>query len=703
MSLSKKPKYLNRELSWVAFNKRVLDQALNKQLPVLERLKFLAIVSSNFDEFFMVRMAMLATAKKNNIRKKCPSGLTITQQIQQVSTEAKGIIKQQYKCLKKDILPAISKLGIKILKPSELNPDQLIELRSTFKESIFPVLTPIKVNQKGRLPIFGNHVLHVIFKLKKQKARNIEHGIVPIPQNLDRFIRISSEDKQYHYVLLEEAVTYFSGDLFKDHEAVDAATFRITRNSDKAVDEDRDDDFVEAMQEIIDGRDHNGPVRLAITADKKDLTKLLANPLKIGADNIYEVDGPIDLSSFMDLAFIEGFDKHKAPTWKSVEHPYLPDSAPLWETLAERDILLHNPYHSFNPIIRMVEEAANDKNTLAIKITLYRTSGKSPIVQNLIKAAKKGIQVTVLVELKARFDEEQNIQWAKVLERAGAIVIYGVVNLKVHSKALMVVRKEELGVKRYFHLGTGNYNEKTAAIYTDMSLLSSNESIAFDLTLFFNTLTGYTSRPNFNNLHMAPYGIKSRIIGLIQRESERAQSGTGGKIYAKLNSLADTEVIEALYGASQNGVEINLNVRGICMLVPGVKGLSENIKVISVIDRFLEHTRMFHFNNGGNPEVYLSSADWMSRNLDKRIELLFPIENKRLKKEILNNFKIYFNDNTQSYTLNSKGAWCKTITSSKRKVRAQEVFHTEAVKKDLRSKAIPKTIEIKPRRKPPKD
>ena len=481
----------------------------------------------------------------------------------------------------------------------------------------------------------------------------------------------------------------------------DQCLFRVTRDADFGVDEERDEDFMEAMEQVIETRDFSDAVRLNINHGSPQLRQILTEAFELAESEVYETPDPLELRNLMDIAGIDGYDHLRDEPWKTMQSAWVDEDETMWENIQRRDILLHHPYESFDPVVRLVQEAATDADTLAIKMTLYRTSGNSPIVKALERAAENGKQVSVLVELKARFDEERNIGWAQQLERAGVIVVYGIARLKVHSKALMVVRRERRGIKRYVHLGTGNYNDKTARLYTDLGLLTADDQLAYEVGLFFNSITGYSVIPGLKKLSMAPIALKNRVLELIGRESSRAQSAGSGLIIAKMNSLADPDVIQALYEASQNGVEIRLNVRGICMLVPGVPGLSENIRVVSVIDRYLEHSRIFWFENGGHPETYLGSADWMPRNLEKRVELMFPVENRDIQRRIRKMLDLFFQDNCKAHELAPDGTWTRVQPHKNApRIRAQETAY-QRIRERLSGDEPENRQEFKVRRRPP--
>jgi polyphosphate kinase len=662
---SKAPRYFNRDLSWAEFNARVLEEGRRTDLPPLERLKFLTIVSSNFDEFFMVRVAALKRAARAGVGPD-PSGLTPDEQLAAVTARVRSIVGDQYDCLVKEILPALAKEGLELLRPGAYGPSQLSYLEALFQNEVFPAITPLRIEEDSPFPFIGNLRLHAAFLLTPSDATAGDEdtervAVAQIPPSMDRIVWLPRESEgKTCFALLDDVVMTWGHRLFPGWTVKEAMLFKVTRDADFSVDEERDEDFIEAMEEVIVGREQSYPVRLSISADSPRLRDYLAGRLGLAAQDVYEMPGPIDLSSMAALAFAKGYDRLREKAWRNWWPADLPEDEPLWDRILAGDILLHFPYESFDPVVRLLGDAAVDPQVLAIKATLYRTSGDSPIVKALETAAQNGKQVTALVELKARFDEERNIAWANRLERAGVIVVYGLARLKVHAKAFLIVRRETEGVKRYVNLSTGNYNDKTARLYGDLSLLTANEEIAYETSLFFNSITGYSAVQNMRRLVAAPTDLKHRIIELIEREAKRSTQQYPGHIQAKMNSLADTDVIDALYRASQAGVRIQLNVRGICMLVPGVPGLSENICVTSIVDRYLEHARIFCFANGGATEIYLSSADWMPRNLERRVELMFPIIQDDLKQRIQRILGCYFSDNLRARVLGSNGEW-KTV------------------------------------------
>ncbi|MFT5126887.1 MAG: polyphosphate kinase, partial [Rhodothermales bacterium] len=575
---------------------------------------------------------------------------------------------------------ALAAESITILDYGQLS-EHLRFVRSHFEGEIYPVLTPIALG--AGVPILGNLMLHVACRFVGKDDAEPALAVVPLPDCVSRFHTVPTGDGLV-FALLEDIVIANLSRLFPGREILDVAVVRFTRDADIWVDEERDDDFKDAMSEVLEQRRHGGFVRLEIATESCELRNFLRGMLELNEADIYPILGPLDLGSFMSLASSLGDDRRHlcndnwAPQLPADLADIDPDT-PLWDVIARRDVLLHHPYESFDPVVRLLEDAADDPGVLAIKMTLYRTSGDSPVSDALIRAARNGKQVTVLVELKARFDEARNIRRANELEQAGAIVIYGLADLKVHSKAMMIVRREPEGIRRYLHLGTGNYNEKTARLYVDMGLLTSNEEIAYELSQFFNSITGHSQVPTLTHLAMAPTALKRRLLQLIAREVSRSSAHEPGLIMAKMNSLADPEVIDALYDASRKGVRIKLNVRGICTLISGVPGMSENIEVLSIVDRYLEHTRIFYVQNGGSDEVYLASADWMPRNLDRRVELMFPIYLPAHRVRIRKILERLFADNTNAHRMRPDGSFERlTAGADETAINAQSAFYAEA-------------------------
>jgi len=639
-------RYIQREISWNQFNSRVMHEGCRDDVKLLDRLKFFAITSSNYDEFFMVRIARLMRDADEG---KCPPEILNT-----VLDEVRVVIEKQDSLMSQQIIPALAAKGLILLAPEFWKDKEERRADAIFENEISSIATPIAVTEAQQLnTLIAQNRIYAAFLLEKN-----ELTIVRIPDNIDRFreFRIDNDNRQI--LLLEDILLSRGESFFPGKKPQSACFFRVTRDADMTVDEERDQDFVAAIEEILESRKSGFPVRLE-TRGNLLLARRLREELELPEANHFHLRSPLNLKEFIRLTKLPGLDdlRDPPPSPKSVEN--LSDTDDIWEVLRERDLLLHHPYETYQPIIRLVEEASKSSDTLAIKMTLYRTSGDSPIVKALIRAAEKGVQVSVLVELKARFDEGANINWATRLEKAGAIVVYGLAVLKVHAKALMIVRREDIGIRRYLHLGTGNYNDSTAKLYTDIGFITSKDEYTRDAALMFNAITGYSSAPPLKTLIMAPFALRKKTLWLIRREEKRAKGKEEARIIAKMNSLEDNEIIEALYKASKAGVSIDLNVRGTCCLRPGVTGLSENIRVISIIDNLLEHTRAFMYYNGGEPDIYLSSADWMTRNLDRRVELLFPVAEIGHRIRIRSILEDYFKDNCHSWELHADGNWIR--------------------------------------------
>jgi len=698
--------YFNRELSWIEFNARILTEALRKELPVLERLQFLAIVSSNFDEFFQVRVASIMRQQNNDSLQRDSSGLTPSQLLRQISARSHQIMHRQYQCLTKDILPALAEKGICYVPPKDFTQEQKEFSQDYFKSTIFPLLTPLRI-QGDFFPSIVNLKLYAAFLLAPM------HGIKPfsdipgydtsqpfiaivqVPSGLPRVLWLPEQTKNKSFALVDDLIIQYGTQLFPGFTVTETMLFKVTRDADFSVDEDSGN-FLNAMEEVLLQRQTASfAVRLVCNGASPAILSLLTQKLDLTPDAVYQVQGILDPATLQDIYNADSEGKLRYPAW---QHFYQPPEEPYWDLLKQKDLLLHVPYESYQPVVQFIADAADDPDVLAIKMTLYRTGSDSPIIAALLRAANNGKQVTCFVEVKARFDEERNIGWAAQLEKAGVTVIYGIVNYKVHAKILMVMRRENGGIKRYVHLSTGNYNTKTARLYSDLSLFTTNLQIANDATQFFNIISGYSAIQSMKYLSMAPVTLKSNILAMIQREIELSTPENPGLIMAKMNNLCHEEVIDALYDASRAGVRIMLNVRGICMLVPGIEGMSKNISVVSIIDRYLEHSRIFYFQNGGAPELYLSSADWMNRNLDRRVELMFPVLDRTLFKEIYHTLQLYFADNTHAHELQSTGEWkLRTPGKNEEPVRAQEQLYKKYKKRMQRAEAQPE-IEFKVRR-----
>lgn len=671
--------YTNRDLSWLEFNARVLGEALRPGQPLLEAAKFMAITSSNLDEFYMVRIASLK--HQASASPCCPSGSTAGQVLRDCASRVRQMIDSQYRFLLDRLLPELGRQGVTFVPASGSFPGDYEYLASLFRREVFPVLTPRAVHPE-QPPLLANLRLCVAFLLRPHRSEAQSAtllAVTQIPKSLDRIRPIPGRDGGVTLAFVEDVVVRFGADFFPGHDVVDAGVFRVTRDADLDLQEQRDEEYIEAMQEILRRRTKSPAVRLEIQSGKPGIRDRLASLLGLAAEDVFEIPGPLDLKEFLTLPLGPSFDRLRHATWTPQPSPDVPTEGELWDVLKAKDVLLHHPYESFEPVSRLLEHAATDPAVLAIKMTLYRTSGDSPIVRALLRAAQQGKHVVAVVELKARFDEERNIEWAQALQDAGAVVIYGIAGMKVHAKATMIVRREPGGIVRYLHLGTGNYNDRTAAQYTDLGYLTTREEIARDLAMFFNAITGYSSSPSLSQLVMAPTALKARLTALIKRETARSTPYSPGRIIAKMNSLVDAELIQLLYGASQAGVEISLNVRGICCLRPGVRGVSDSIRVVSVVDHYLEHSRIFYFHNGGDPDLYLSSADWMPRNLERRVELMFPLLDAKLRARALEVLMLPFRDTSNAHALEPDGTYTPvTPRPGDKPLRSQEFLTRQA-------------------------
>lgn len=696
-----KPEYLeNRELSWMQFNKRILAEAKDKNILLFERIKFLSITASNLDEFFMIRIASLMDMVHAGYRKEDIAGMTPEEQLAEIVPEAKAFMAEQYKTLNRALLPQLEKAGLKLIEHHEdLSEKQAEFVDEYFSRDVYPVLTPMAVDSSRPFPLIQNKTLNIGALIQdKKKADVVDIATVQVPGVLPRIVEIPSEKEgEKAIILLEEVIERNLDKLFLNYTILSAHPYRVMRNADLTIDEDDAADLLKEIQKQIKKRQWGEVIRLEVadTMDKR-LQKKLMEQLNVDEEYLYKIKGPLDLTFLMKAYGIDGFDDYKLPKYIPQTVPGYDREKGIFEQIAEHDILLHHPYYEFTPVIDFISQAANDRNVLAIKQTLYRVSGNSPIVASLARAAENGKQVTVLVELKARFDEENNIGWAKMLEKAGCHVIYGLVGLKTHSKIALVVRKEEDGIRRYVHLGTGNYNDVTAKLYTDMGLLTCNDAIGEDATAVFNMLSGYSEPPAWNKLMVAPIWLKDQFIALINRETENAKKGKKARIVAKMNSLCDPMIIEALYKASAAGVEIDLIVRGICCLKTGISGISENIKVRSIVGNFLEHARIFYFYNDGFEDVYMGSADWMPRNLDKRVEITFPVEDEDLKQQVMDILRIQLADTLKAYILQPNSReYEKQDLRGLKKIGAQDTFCEQALAKaeERKKNKIERTFE----------
>jgi polyphosphate kinase len=680
MSGDRTSRYLNRELSWLAFNERVLEEAQDPGTPLLERLKFSAIVASNLDEFFMVRVAGLQHAVADRDESPDIAGLTPSQQLAAVAARAHEMVASLYRLTLDELMPALAAAGVRIVAWKDLGRAHQVALSAFFREQLLPVLTPLAIDLPRPFPLLSSLSLNLALRLDAapgETARRL--AIVQVPPALTRLVQLA-ESGGVSFVLLEEIISAHLPSLFPGQPILDSAVIRLARDAELEFDDEGGRTQLELVERELRHRRRSDVVRLEVGTDASDeLVALLREQLDINQDDVYAVPGPLDLRVLMGLVDLPGLDALRDPPPQPVDVLADVQHADLFSVLEERDLLLQHPYDSYDPVVTLLAQAADDPDVLAIKQTLYRTSTGSPIIASLQRAAEQNKQVTVLVELTARFDEERNIRWARALEEAGAHVIYGVYGYKTHAKICMIVRRTRGGLKRYVHLGTGNYNERTARIYTDFGLLTTSEAIAEDATAVFSALTGYSDPPRLKKLVMAPTGLRRRMLKLIGRERRRAEAGQSAEIVAKMNSLADAEIIDALYAASQAGVKIRLNVRGICELRPGVPDLSANIEVVSIVDRYLEHARIFYFSNGGEDEVYLASADWMTRNLDKRVELMFPVEHQEHKARVIYTLRAMFRDTVKSRWLDADGVYRRRgLAHGESPFRVQEHLQEEA-------------------------
>ena len=693
----KKEYFVNRELSWLKFDERVLSEARDKNLPLFDRLKFLSITASNLDEFFMVRVASL---NKTDI-----SGMTAKEQLKEISGRTHELVHVQYNTLNRSLLPALEKAGMHLVAAHEdLTEQQKMFVDRYFEDNVYPVLTPMAMDSSRPFPLIRNKTLNIGALISKKnreeekdkKGKNDKNdknskteesellfATVQVPSVLPRVVQIpSKKDGDTTVILLEEIIERNIDKLFLSYDVVCAHPYRIMRNADLTIDEDEAEDLLVEIQRQLKKRQWGEVIRLEVE-DKADerLLKILKMEFDIKDADIFAINGPLDLTMLMKVYGAEGFDKYKTSRYQPAPVPEFQNDKDIFRVIREGDVFLHHPYMSFDPVVNFVRQAAKDPDVLAIKQTLYRVSGNSPIIAALAQAAENGKQVSVLVELKARFDEENNIVWAKKLEKAGCHVIYGLVGLKTHSKITLIVRREETGIRRYVHLATGNYNDSTAKLYTDCGIFTCDERFGEDATAVFNMLSGYSEPKSWNKLIVAPIWMKDRFLSLIEREAENAKKGLPALIRAKMNSLCDPKIIAGLYYASSCGVQVELLVRGICCLKVGVPGISENIHVRSIVGEFLEHSRIFYFENGGNPEIYMGSADWMPRNLDRRVEIVFPVEDEKIKKELEHVLDLEFRDNVKAHLLQPDGTYVKPDKRGKTQINSQMEFCMEATEK----------------------
>src|SRR6059036_445514 len=696
--LSAPENFINRELSWLEFNRRVLEEAQDPTQPLIERVKFLTIFSSNLDQFFEIRVAGIKQQIESETSDIGPDGLSPTEVFDRIQKTVRELVWTQYALWKNELLPELAKNGIYVREIAELSAKRTAWANRYFQQEVFPMLTPLAVDASHPFPHLLNRSHNLLVRAKLQRGGEPLHAIVQVPRAVSRLIALprgKSANEPWEYIYLASLIKQHIGELFPGLILEEVHAFRVTRNSDLYIDEEEAENLLRTIEQELRRSSRGKAVRLEVEADcPKDVLELLLKFFNLTEADVYKLDGPLSMTHLMPLVTNDAFGDLRDRPFQPARDPALPPHADFFEVLRRQDVLLHHPYDSFDQVVEWIEEAANDPQVLAIKITLYRTSGDSPIVEALIDAANAGKQVTAIVELRARFDEASNIQWARRLEEAGAHVIYGVVGLKTHSKALLIVRRDADQLRRYVHLGTGNYHSRTARIYTDFSLLTSEPKLTEEVAIVFNTLTGLAGYPGLKKLMVAPFNMKKRLIALIERERDHARAGRPARIIAKLNSLVDQEIIETLYEASSAEVTVDLIVRGICCLRPKVPGLSEYIRVISIVGRFLEHSRIYYFENGGQPELFLSSADWMPRNFLRRVEVAFPIETPPLRDHIINEvLPRFLNDRVKARELQPDGSY-RRLKPEGPEPRSQAQWHfreatRERAKKLGRKKSPP--------------
>lgn len=696
--------YDNRELSWLKFEHRVLNEAKDKKSPILERLKFISITSSNLDEFFMVRVASIKDMVHARYQKKDIAGMTPKKQLTEIHLATHALVKEQYETYNEMLLPVLQEEGIRIVHTyEELDEKQTAFVNQYFMEQIHPVLTPMAVDASRPFPLVRNQSLNIAALLRAknhglhlaQKIRgDFEFSTVQVPDVLPRLVEIPGEEDSRTFILLEQIIEMNIEKLFLNYDVLCAHPYRIMRNADLSFDEDEVADLLKEIQKQLVRRQWGEVIRLEVEENTDArLLQFLVDKLSVDEEEIYPVEGPVDLTFLMDLYGMDGCDHLRLKPFFPQQNPRITKETNIFGEIKKGDIFLFHPYETFDTVVDFIKQAAQDPDVLAIKQTLYRVSGNSPIISALTKAAENGKQVTVLVELKARFDEENNIGWAKKLEKAGCHVIYGLVGLKTHCKIALVVRKEEGRIARYVHLGTGNYNDSTAKLYTDCGIFTCKEAFGEDATAIFNMLSGYSEPEGWNKLIVAPISLREEFLHMIDREIAHAKEGKQAYICAKMNSLCDREIIEKLYEASCAGVEIHLIVRGICCLRAGLEGVSENIYVTSIVGTYLEHSRIYYFYNDGKEDIFMGSADWMPRNMDRRVEIIFPVEDESIKDMLKHILKVLLDDKVKAYHMLSDGSYERSGKHKKKDLCAQLQFCKEALNRQTK-----KTKDWKERR-----
>ncbi len=703
--------FINRELSWLEFNRRVLEEAQDPTQPLLERIKFLGIVSSNLDEFFEIRVAGIKQQIASETSDVGPDGLSPTDTFNAIQRVVHEMVATQYALWNEELTPALKQNNIRIRQSADLSTKRGTWARRYFQQEVFPMLTPLAVDASHPFPQLANKSHNLLVRARAREGGDPMHAIVQVPRAVSRLIlmpRGEKGDETWNYLYLASLIKHHIAELFPGLVIDGVHAFRVTRNSDLYVDDEEAENLLRSIEQELRRSSRGNAVRLEVEADcPSDFSDLLLDFFQLGQADLYKLDGPLSMTHLLPLVANDAFAKLKDRVFQPTRDPALPPHADIFEAMRRQDILLHHPYESYDPVVELIESAAADPQVLALKITLYRTSGDSPIVEALINAADAGKQVTALVELRARFDEANNIQWARRLEESGAHVVYGVVGLKTHCKALLVVRRDTDRLRQYVHLGTGNYHPKTARIYTDFSLFTTAPELTEEVAIVFNTLTGLAGYPGLKKLLVAPFDLHQRLIKMIEHERDLARDGQEGRIIAKLNSLVDQEIIEKLYEASCAGVKIDLIVRGICSLRPGMKGLSENIRVISIVGRFLEHSRIYFFGNDGEPLLYLASADWMPRNFYRRVEIAFPVEAPALRDEIIKEvLPRFLRDHGKARALQADGTYVRLkAAEGERPAQAQLQFreHSRRQAKKLAEKQRKGKMRLSPIKTPPKD